>query len=74
MSDGIKGRLLKKMHIDMLSKAPPPPPPPASTFSVYMHKEGKRKSNDINYAQVNKTKVMIYSRSSKLNGTKPFFF
>ena len=43
--------------------------------SIYMHyKEGKGKSNDIKYAQVNKTKVMIYCRSSKLNGTKTFFF
>ena len=38
-----------------------------------MHKEGERKSNDIKYAQVNKAKLMIYCRSSKLNGTKTFF-
>ena len=37
-----------------------------------MHKEGKRKSNDIKYAQVNEAKFMIYCCSSKLNGT--FFF
>ena len=41
---------------------------------IYMHKEGKQKSNDIKYAQVNETKVLIYCRSSKLNGTKNFFF
>ena len=43
-------------------------------YSVYMHEEGKRKSNDIKYVQVNKTKMMIYCRSSKLNGTITFFF
>ena len=42
--------------------------------SIYMHKEGKQKSNDIKYAQVNKAKLMIYCRFSKLNGTKTFFF
>ena len=42
--------------------------------SIYMHKEGKQKSNGIKYAQVNKAKLMIYCRSSKLNGTKTLFF
>ena len=37
-----------------------------------MHIEGKRKSNDITYAEVNKAKLMIYCRSSKLNGTNTF--
>ena len=40
--------------------------------SFYMHIEGKRKSNDITYAQVNKAKRVIYCRSSKLNGTNMF--
>ena len=38
--------------------------------SIYMHKGGKRKSNDIKYAQVNRAKLMIYCRSSKLNQNK----
>ena len=38
-----------------------------------MHKEGERKSYDIKYAQKNKAKLMIYCRSSKLNGTNPVF-
>ena len=42
-------------------------------IDIYMHKEGKRKSNDIKYAQVNKTKVMIYLFKSKLNGTNTIF-
>ena len=40
-------------------------PPTFILSSICMHKEGKRKSSDIKYAQVNKTKVMIYCRSSK---------
>ena len=52
-------------------------PPMVATFilsSIYMDKDWKRKSNDKKYAHLNKTKVMIHCCSSKLNGTKPFFF
>ena len=48
------------------------PPPTFILSSIYMHKEGKQKSNDIKYVQVNKTKVMIYCRSSKWMEQKPF--
>ena len=65
--------LLSQLAIFCGTPAPPSPNPSFILSSIYMPKEGKRKSNDIKYAQVNKTKVMIYCRSSKLNGTKPFF-
>ena len=42
--------------------------------SIYMHKGGKRKSNDLKYARIDKAKTMIYRSSSKLNGTKMFFW
>ena len=38
-----------------------------------MHKEGKRKSNDIKHAQVNNANMKIYYRSSKLNRIKTLF-
>ena len=47
----------------------------SSIYMSYIPKEGKRKSNDIKYAQIiNKAKWMSYCRSSKLNGTKSIFF
>ena len=32
--------------------------------SIYMHKWGKRKSNDLKYARINKAKPIIYRSSS----------
>ena len=69
----ILGALLLSQIDNLLWYPSPPPPPTFILSSIYMHKEGKWKSNDIKYAQVNKTKVIIYCHSNQIKWNKNLF-